>query len=81
MTAHSRIDDRFFARGLRREAAAAYIGVSPAKFDDWVKDGRMPKPRQADGCKIWDRLELDESFSALPHTPPGKKDNPWNNAA
>jgi hypothetical protein len=24
-------------RGLRREQAAAYVGVGPTKFDDWVK--------------------------------------------
>ena len=29
-------------RGLRREAAADWIGVSVGKFDELVRDGRMP---------------------------------------
>ncbi len=53
-------------RGLRRETAAAYIGVSPSKFDEWVSDGRMPKPKRVDGCVVWDRYALDQAFDALP---------------
>lgn len=53
-------------RGLRREAAAAYIGVSPTKFDEWVGDGRMPKPKRVDNCVIWDRRALDAAFDDLP---------------
>lgn len=54
------------ARGLRREMAATYVGVSPSKFDQWVLNGTMPEPRRKDGCVIWDRYELDEAFDALP---------------
>jgi len=39
-------------RGLRREDAARYVGVSTAKFDECVKDGRMPNPFRIDGCVI-----------------------------
>lgn len=53
-------------RGLRRESAAAYVGVSASKFDEWVNDGRMPKPKRVDGCTIWDRRALDEAFDELP---------------
>lgn len=53
-------------RGLRRPQAAAYVGVSPSQFDKMVSDGRMPMPKQVDGCVIWDRIRLDESFEALP---------------
>jgi hypothetical protein len=53
-------------RGLRRESAAAWIGVSPTKFDELVKDGRMPKPKRVDGCVLWDRYRLDDAFEALP---------------
>jgi hypothetical protein len=52
-------------RGLRREAAAAYVGVGVTKFDLWVDNGRMPKPKHADGCVIWDRYALDQAFEAL----------------
>jgi predicted DNA-binding transcriptional regulator AlpA len=53
-------------RGLRREAAADWIGVSPTKFDELVKDGRMPKPKRVDGCVVWDRYRLDAAFDELP---------------
>jgi excisionase family DNA binding protein len=54
------------ARGLSREQAAAYIGVSPVMFDTMVSDGRMPAPRLAGRRRIWDRAELDTAFSELP---------------
>ena len=55
-------------RGLSREIAAAYIGVSPSKFDELVRDGRMPKPKSVDARRIWDRHKVDAAFSALPDT-------------
>ena len=65
-------------RGLSRVQAANYVGVGTTKFDEMVKDGRMPKPKQVDGRNIWDRLGLDESFTALPFD---KDANPWDDAA
>jgi excisionase family DNA binding protein len=53
-------------RGLSREQAAEYVGVSPTKFDELVADGRMPGPKRVDGRVIWDRLQLDMAFGALP---------------
>src|SRR5215468_8792122 len=41
-------------RGLNREQAAFYVGISPTKFDELVKDGRMPKPKRIDNRRIWD---------------------------
>jgi predicted DNA-binding transcriptional regulator AlpA len=41
-------------RGLSREEAAMYIGISPSKFDELVGDGRMPAPVKIDGRKVWD---------------------------
>jgi hypothetical protein len=52
-------------RGLCREDAASYVGVSARKFDELVHDGRMPKPIHVDGRRIWDRRALDQSFDAL----------------
>lgn len=52
-------------RGLSRIYAAAYIGVSPTKFDELVADKRMPRPKRIDGRRVWDRLKLDEAFAAL----------------
>lgn len=54
-------------RGLSREQAAAYIGVSPSLFDEMVEDGRMPKPTRINSRTIWDRLKLDAAFAALTH--------------
>lgn len=53
-------------RGLSRLEAAAYIGVSPTFFDDLVDEGRMPKPKRINTRRVWDRLALDQAFSALP---------------
>ena len=63
-------------RGLSREEAAMYIGISPSKFDELVGDGRMPAPVKIDGRKVWDIRHLDLAFDALP-----KEDEPpntWN---
>ena len=54
-------------RGLSRVQAAAYVGVSPSLFDEMVKDGRMPSPVRINSRVLWDRLQLDEAFAALPH--------------
>lgn len=62
-------------RGLGRPAAAEYIGISVSKFDQMVADGRMPTAKEIDRRKVWDRIELDEAFSALPAETP---DNPWD---
>lgn len=53
-------------RGLSRVEAAAYIGVSPTKFDEMVDDGRMPKPKRIDARVVWDRNKLDLAFEAIP---------------
>lgn len=72
------IEDRGFApRGLRRDDAAWYVGVSPSKFDDWVARGLMPAPKQQDGVVVWDRRKLDEAFAALPDREGEKKKDPY----
>jgi hypothetical protein len=66
--------------GLKREEAAAYIGVSPSLFDAMVQDGRMPKAKTINSRKVWDRRSLDLAFSALP----GEDSdivNPWSDVA
>jgi len=62
-------------RGLCREAAARYIGVSPGTFDKMVADGRMPQPKRIDGRKVWDIRALDIAFDALPDD---AQPNPWD---
>jgi hypothetical protein len=53
-------------RGLSRVEAALYLGISPSKFDDLRKDGRVGPARVIDGRKVWDVIELDLAFEALP---------------
>jgi predicted DNA-binding transcriptional regulator AlpA len=62
-------------RGLQREVAARYIGVSPNMLDAMIADGRMPKPRLIGRRKVWDRQALDSAFDALPAEP---EVNPWD---
>ena len=52
-------------RGLRRGDAAAYVGVSPSKFDQMVIAGRMPKAIKMDACAVWDMRQLDQAFDEL----------------
>lgn len=53
-------------RGMPRTVAALYIGCSPRKFDTMVDAGEMPKPRMIGTKKVWDRIDLDDYFEALP---------------
>jgi len=43
-----------------------YLGVSPSKFDEMRKDGRVGPARLIDGHKVFDVRMLDEIFDALP---------------
>jgi hypothetical protein len=67
-------------RGLSREEAANYVGVSPSKFDEMRKDGRIGPPKLIDTRKVWDIHQLDEAFDALPEdrTQPDQQNNEWN---
>ena len=64
-------------RGLSRDEAAAYIGISPTKFDEMVADGRMPTPKRIDARRVWDVHQLDSFFDKLPGSET-VTDNPWD---
>ena len=64
-------------RGLSREEAAAFIGISPSLFDILVKDGRMPKPKRINSRTVWDRIRLDAAFEALADTDDASTENEW----
>jgi hypothetical protein len=53
-------------RGLSRDEAAMYVGVSVSKFDELVRLKRMPGARLIDARKVWDVRALDVAFDALP---------------
>lgn len=63
-------------RGLRREEAALYVGVSPSKFDAMVEAGDMPKPKKFGGCSVWDIRALDLAFDGVGGNDGGP--NPWD---
>lgn len=64
--------------GLSREAAAEFIGVSPSKFDEMVKDGRMPKPKHIDSRRVWSRTAVEKAFARLPSDRPDEdEDDMW----
>ena len=52
-------------RGLRRDDAALYCGLSPSTFDRWVEDGAMPQPIRRGGVVLWDVHRIDRAFEAL----------------
>jgi hypothetical protein len=53
-------------RGLSRVEAAAYLGISPSKFDQMRADGRIGPARLIDSRKVFDVRMLDEVFDGLP---------------
>jgi excisionase family DNA binding protein len=67
-------------RGLSRDEAAIYIGVSPTTFDKLVADGRMPQPRRIDGRKVWDIRALDLHFDMLPIHGDASQSSSWADA-
>jgi len=65
-------------RGLSREEAAMYVGISAGKFDELVRDRRMPAPRRIDHRKVWDLRDLDVAFDALPSENPQSQGSSWD---
>jgi predicted DNA-binding transcriptional regulator AlpA len=65
-------------RGLSRNEAAMYIGISANKFEELVRDGRMPRPKRIDGRKVWDVRDLDMAFDALPSENPQSQGSSWD---
>jgi excisionase family DNA binding protein len=64
-------------RGLDRTEAAEYVGIGVTKFDQMVRDGRMPAPVHVDGRRVWDIKALDLAFDALTgHV--AISTNPWD---
>lgn len=47
---------------MSKETACSYMNLSRARFDDYVREGRIPKGRKRVGFKelVWWRDELDE---------------------
>ena len=66
-------------RGLSRDEAARYIGVSVTLFDQMVRDRRMPVPKKINARLVWDRIRLDAAFDAIADENGEADDvNPWD---
>ncbi len=50
---------------LRRDEAAAAVGVSLSKFEEWVRRGMMPNPVKVDGCTLYDARQVELAWVAL----------------
>ncbi len=62
----SRVERPVPRRGLSRVEAAAYLGISPSKFDELRKTGRIGPAKILDGRKLYAMEMLDEFFNELP---------------
>ncbi|MDE5454023.1 hypothetical protein GWE18_14325 [Bradyrhizobium sp. CSA112] len=62
---------------LRRNEAAASVGVSPTTFDEWVKGGRMPVGHKVGGVVLWDVGEVREAWERLRDSEPAEN-NPFD---
>jgi hypothetical protein len=55
------------------------VSVSPSTFDEMVKDGRMPKPRQLGVRRLaWDVRMLDIAIDRLPIDGGDVDDQSWS---
>jgi predicted DNA-binding transcriptional regulator AlpA len=66
-------------RLINRDAAAAYVNVSPNTFDELVKAGKMPAPKLITGKrKAWDVRALDLFVDNLPVAGETTPDDTWS---
>jgi predicted DNA-binding transcriptional regulator AlpA len=66
-------------RLINRDAAAAYVNVSPNTFDEMVKAGKMPQPKLLTGRrKAWDVRALDIYIDNLPTVGIAPEDDTWS---
>jgi predicted DNA-binding transcriptional regulator AlpA len=79
MARHNALPPTLAPRLIGREAAAAYVNISPTTFDEMVKDGTMPRPKRLKGRrKAWDVRSLDAAVDALPVEDKDNNDT-WDN--
>lgn len=52
-------------RGLSRDEAARYVGISTTLFAELVAEGKMPPPFLIRSRKLWDIRKLDGAIDAL----------------
>jgi hypothetical protein len=70
----SKLQDQlsYAPRGMRAERAAAYLDMGRTKFLELVDSGRLPKPVEIDGVRVWCRHDLDSAFEDLKKPTPDR---------
>ena len=56
---------RIKPNAMKRSDAADFCGISVSQFGTMIRNGTMPKARDAAGAKIWLRTELEDALTAL----------------
>lgn len=64
-------------RWMRPAEAARWCGMSRSKFDQLVKDSRLPAPKAIDGLLLHDRHRLDAALELLPDRGGATDDEDW----
>jgi predicted DNA-binding transcriptional regulator AlpA len=60
---HSLFEDGLRPRLLSRQQVAAYCGLSPSTFSNWVRLGKLPGPLP--GTSRWDLKAIDAALDAM----------------
>lgn len=60
-----RIATNLHPRGLNRDQAARYVGLSPTTFARLVREGVMPEPIHFGRRVVWDRRAIDEALDRM----------------
>ena len=68
---------RIKPNAMKRSDAAGFCGISVSQFGKMIRNGTMPKARDAGGAKIWLRTELEDALTALALD--GEKDEECDN--
>ena len=68
---------RIKPNAMKRSDAADFCGISVSQFGKMIRNGTMPKARDAAGAKIWLRTELEDALTALALD--GEKDEECDN--
>ena len=78
MARQSALPPTLAPRLVSREAAAAYVSVSPNIFDQMVNDGKMPRPKLLGGRRrAWDVRALDSAVDNLSADGDDLSDQSW----
>jgi len=63
---------------LKRDEAAAALAISVGTFDNWIKDGLMPKGKKIRGNVLWDAESVRNAWHKLIESEDGDGTNPFD---